>query len=178
MRGLTRAPLVAILGILVVTAMFGARATADEFMDPNDPNGGAVLYTPQAAPADQALDLSAEELDPVAPAPRVVFKSPTRRALRPGNNSNRRATAALTLLLAAQLNSPRLKASLGSIPQAGAALGALPGVVIASATWSQGMVPVRRRLAARRVLPSRPSPGASPEPTRTALFLPEDVLLH
>ena len=84
MRGITRAPLVAFLGILVVAAMFGPRAAADEFIDPNDPYDDTVLYTPQAAPADQALDLTAEALYPVAPAPEVVPKSPARRAPRPG----------------------------------------------------------------------------------------------
>lgn len=178
MRGITRAPFVALLGTLVVAAMFGARATADEFIDPNDLYGGTVLYTPQAAPADQALDLSAEELYPVAPVPQVVLESPARRAPRPGTLSSRRTTAALTLLLAVQLNSPRFKVSLGSIPHAGATLGVLPGVAVASASRIQGIVPVRRRLAARRVLPPRPSPGARPDPTRTALFLPEEVFLY
>ncbi len=178
MRGISRAPIVAFLGFLVVAAMFGTRAAADEFIDLNDPYDDTVLYTPQAAPADQALDLSAEELYPLAPAPEVVLKSPTRRTPRPGAVSNRRATAALTLLLAVQLNSPRFKASLGSIPQAGATLGALPGVALASATRIHGVVPVRRHLAARRVPPSRPSPGVSPDPRLTALFLPEEIILH
>ena len=178
MRGITRAPLVAFLGILVVAAMFGPRAAADEFIDPNDPYDDTVLYTPQAAPADQALDLTAEALYPVAPAPEVVLKSPARRAPRTGTISSRRTTAALTLLLAIQLNTPQFKASLGSIPKGGAALGILPGVMVAGGTRIQGVVPARRHLAARRVPPSRPSPGASPDPTRTALFLPEEVLLH
>ncbi len=180
MSGIARAPFVGFLGILVVTMMFGARVTADEVIDQNDSYDDTVLYTPQAAPADQELDLTAEELDSVAPAPAVVLKSPVRRAPRPGTISSRRTTAALTLLLAVQLNSPRFKVSLGSIPQAGATLGILPGVAVASATRIQGAVPVRRHLAARRVLPSRPSPGAGagPTPKQTALFLPEEVLLH
>ena len=55
MRGITRAPFVAFLGILVVAAMFGACAAADEFIDPNDLYGDTVLYTPQAAPAEHRL---------------------------------------------------------------------------------------------------------------------------
>ncbi len=178
MRGITRAPFVAFLGILVVAAMFGARATADEFIDPNDLYGDTVLYTPQAAPADQALDLSAEELYPVASVPEVVLKSPARRAPRPGILSSRRTTAALTLLLAVQLNSPRFKASLGSIPRAGATFGVLPGVAVASATRIHGVVPVRRHLAARRVPPSRPSPQESRVIARAAPPLQEGSFLH
>lgn len=178
MRGITRAPFVAFLGILVVAAMLGGRAAADELINSNDLSDDAGLYMPQAAPADQALDLTPEELYPVAPAPEVVLKSPARRTPRAAAISSRRVTAALTLLLAVQLNSPRFKASLGSIPQAGSTLSALPGVAVASATRIQGAVPKRRHLTARRVPPSRPSPGAKSDPTLTALFLPEDVLLH
>ena len=178
MRGITRAPFAALLVILVVAAMSGARATADEIIDPNEIYGDTLLYTPQAAPADQTLDLTPEELYPVAPAPKAALKSPTRRARRPGAISSRRTTAALALLLAMQLSSPQFKASLGSIPQAGATLGILPGVMVAGGTRIRGAVPARRRVATRRVPPSRPSPGASPDPTRTALFLPEEVLLH
>ncbi len=178
MRGIKRAPFAALFVFLAVAAMFGTRAAAEELVDQDEDYGDMVLYAPQAAPADQALDLTAEEPRPVAAAPEVVLKPPTRRTPRSGAMSNRRTTAALTLLLAVQLNSTRFKVSLGSIPQAGATLGILPGVAVANATRIRGTAPARRTLAARRAHPSRQSPAAGPDPKLTALFLPEEVLLH
>ena len=178
MRGLTSVPFVALLATLAILIMFSARAAAEDIGDPNDPYDDTVLYTPQAAPADQALDPSAEELYPVAPAPEVAFKSAARRASRPGTISSRRVTVALTLLLAARLNTPQFRASLGSIPQSGAALGLLPGVAVANATRIQGIVPVRRDLAARRVPPSRPSTQESRVIARAVPPLQEGSFLH
>lgn len=178
MRGITRAPFVAFLGVLVVVAMFGARAAADEFINSSDPSDDVVLYTPQAAPADQALDLTPEELYPVAPAPEVILKSTARRAPRAAAISGRRVTAALTLLLAAQLNTPQFRASLGSISRSGATLGFLPGVAVAGGTRIRGVVPVRRHLAARRVLPSEPSPHESRVAARAVPALQEELFLH
>lgn len=186
MRGFKSVPVVVFLGVLAAAVFLGGATFADELIgtsDPylvgtSDPYEDTGLYTPQSAPADRAFETGDEELLPVAPAPAVVLNSSVRRVLRPGTASGRRTTAALTLLFAVQLNSPRFKASLGAIPQAGATLGALPGVAVANATRIQGAVPVRRHLAARRVPISQPGPGAAPHPMRTALFLPEDVLLH
>ncbi len=178
MRGIKRAPFAALLAFLAVAAMFGTRAAAEELVDQDEDYGDMVLYAPQAAPADQALDLTAEEPRPVAAAPEVVLKPPARRAPRSGAMSSRRTTAALTLLLAVQLNSPRFKVGLGSIPQAGATFGVLPGIAVANATRFQRTSPARRYLAARRAHPSRPRSDAGPDPKLTALFLPEEVLLH
>lgn len=178
MRGIKRAPFAALFVFLAVAAMFGTRAAADELLDQDEDYGDMVLYAPQAAPADQALDLTAEGPRPVAAAPEVVLKPPARRARRSGVLSSRRTTAALTLLLAVQLNSPRFKVGLGSIPQAGATLGVLPGIAVANATRIRGTAPARRSLAARRAHPLQPRPGAGPDPKLTALFLPEEVLLH
>lgn len=147
MRGISSAPFVAFLGTLAILVMFsGGAATQGTGQAASD----FGLYAPQSAPADQPVELTAEELHPVAPAPRVLKARTERRTWR---ISRRRATAAFTLLFASQLNTPHFRASLGSIPQGGASFGILPGVAIASGSRIQGVVPVRRHLA-RRVTPA------------------------
>ena len=126
MRGRIRVPFLALLGLLVVVAMLSARAAAEDLNDPTGPYDDFVLYTPQAAPADHSLDLNSEELYPVAPELEVLPDATARRAPNSNAISSRRATAALTLLLAVRLNTPQFKARLGGMPSAGASLGVLP----------------------------------------------------
>lgn len=188
MRGISRAPFVAFLGVLVVLGMLGGRAAADEFIITDETDDGAGLFTPQAAPADQEIEPTPEELHAVPPAPRVVLNTKTRRAPRTAAISSRRTRAALTLLLAVQLNSPQFKVGLGSIPQAGASLGVFPVVAVAGGMRLQGTAPVRRHLAAQRdTLPrGRPADSQDPaqdparDPTMAALFVQEqqEILLH
>ena len=170
MRGSIRVPFLALLGLLVVVAMLSARAAAEDLNDPTGPYDDFVLYTPQAAPADQALDLNSEELYPVAPELEVLPDATARRAPNSNAISSRRATAALTLLLAVRLNTPQFKARLGGVPNAGDSLGVLPAVAVASGRRIQGVVPVRRHLEVVRprvsfdfaLVVSPPSRGSTP----------------
>ena len=167
MRGISSMPFVAFLGTLAILITFGGGAATQ-----GTGEGGADfgLYAPQSAPADQPVELTTEELHPVAPAPRILQTRPERRI---SQISRRRAKAAFTLLFASQLNTPHFRASLGSISQGGASFGILPGVAIASASRIQGVVPARRHLA-RRGTPESVLRGR--DETHAALSLHEGLL--
>ena len=178
MRGISRVPFVAFLGIFVVVTMFAGRAAAGELVNSREPFGDTGLYTPQSTAADRALDPMPGELYPIAPVPRVISESGARRTSGFAAISSRRVTAALTLLLAAQLNTPGFRASLGSIPQSGTALGLLPGVAVANGKRTQGDVPVRRHLARRRAPARDAGPETGFDPKLTAFYVGEKLLLH
>lgn len=148
MRGFSSMPLVAFFGTLAILVTFGGAAAAQ---DTKHAATEFELYSPQAAPADQPVELTADELHPVAPAPRVQSARTDRRTRQ---ISRRRATAAFTLIFASQLNTPHFRASLGSIPQGGASFGILPGVAIARGSRVQGVVPVQRNFAQRETRPT------------------------
>lgn len=178
MRGISSTPFVAFLGTLAILVMFSPGVATQSVSPPVGPQDDFVVYTPQSAPADQALDLTADELYPIAPAPRAILESAGPRASDFAGISSRRVTAALTLLLAAQLNTPGFRASLGSIPQSGTALGLLPGVAVANEKRTQGDVSLRRHLATRGAAAPDTGPEGGFDPKLTAFYVGEKLPMH
>ena len=119
-------PRAVLLGILLAAMFFGPRAAAEGLCNPIDPCDAIVLYTPQGAPAGEDA-LRSDEAD--NPQAQRVVRRPMRRIPA---MSARRTSILLTLYLAVQMNSPSFKAGAATMPQAGATIGLLPGVALAS----------------------------------------------